>query len=973
MATIANDNDDNQEWSLPSPLKPLTGLRGRHRAANRFKIREIPPFSSSNNNRHYGDDDKEDDTLLPELWNQNVTGTHTKNAKGVDPKGARILMTMIHFFLSYPRWSVTIFLFLASQSVPLLPNLATAATVPYEALQNLTKAEANAYHECTIHAFEFLKEDMEETANGEYKRVLSSRQYNQELLASIGSTTGMCQMAGLKAREALFEWNVSEAQVIPFLVGLTTPHGVCSAEDYEHIETRLRVGQDFEELEGEVSSIVDGYTQSSESSFGVIKDYAEKRTSYDYNYFVKDRVEPVLELLEQLVNADMFTVEFSFNPQNWIDDLLQHLSGFDATLSAAKIRLQLLSTRIGDFYLSLQMFVDAYNELYRRLVLARNFALEYLPNGNIDLPDFLELQGIPLASSLLPPIFEIPRFHTELAEFDILLRDFSAEALRMLVELIQRLQEAATEALASAVKAIVDQILELLTLEDYDPPQFIGSQPGINTLDEEAAYLADIGDAAASSTQLALEKADALRNVTVGYLPTDIPELNSDNYTFSGNGTAFDYQDASLPKIGIPKLLRLLLAIFVAYRGWTDCIVHFARFFKLSDKYEREASPPASDDDVGLTSDNGGGKAKGDGEGSGSSKFGAGALKKVSMGDIAQAATTGVTICIIWVAFFVVVFSVLKFMVIPWYAGVHQNCVASMNGTNLANSFIAPLMINQASTPGNLLHSQSEFECLKRQRQICDRMFVESESAYKRDNLLLSTFYYKINETNAWLSRLERCIDYNTLDAQFSEACCGLEGYSTNCAIPPNIRPQRCPIDGLIDPPAAFRTIGAYVSDPSCAVNLTEWQLRDALFNCRALEDSCSKTPCTGVNEDLVRSLAIEADCLVQRYSSRIILFLCLVAFHAISLNVCLKFILDGMRYLNWKKLKKSGEFKIAFDKEGELLPVGASKAQRADAIQKFDRRKRKSGWIRLIIGLALFAVWGICFAIITRHTRDYR
>ena len=971
MANIA-DNDVNEECSLPSPMKPLTGMRGHNRASNHFQSRGIPPFSSSNNNRHDGDGDGDDDTLLPELWNQNANETHTKKEKVEDPKRARILMTMIHFFLSYPRWSVSIFLFLASQSVPLLPDLSTAATVPYEALNNLTKAEANAYHECTVHAFQFLKEDMEETANREYKRVLSSRQSNQELLASIGSTTETCQMAGLKAREALFEWNVSEDQGIPFLVGLTTPHGVCSTEDYEYIETRLRVGQDFEELEGEVSSIVDGYTQSSESSFGVIKDYAEKRTAYDYDYFVKDRVEPVLELLEQLANADIFTVEFSFNPQHWIDDLLQHLSGFDATLSAAKIRLQLLSTRIGDFYLSLQMFVDAYNELYRRLVLARNFALEYLPNGSIDLPDFLELQGIPLASSLLPPIFEIPRFHTELAEFDILLRDFSAEALRMIVELIQRLQEVATEALASAVKAIIDQILELLTLEDYDPPKFIGSQPGIYTLDEEAAYLADIGDAAASSTQLALEKADALRNVTVGELPTDIPELETDNYTFSGNGTAFDYQDASLPKIRIPKLLRLLLAIIVAYRGWTDCIVHFARFFKLSDKYERETSP-TTNEDVGLVKDKGDTKAKGGGEGSGSSTFGAGIFKHLSMGGIAKAATTGVTIFSVWVFLLVVFFSVLKFAVIPWYADVHQNCVASKNGTNLANSFIAPLVINQASAPGNLLHSQNEFECLNRQRQICDRMFVESESAYKRDNILLSALHHKINETNVWLSRLELCIDYNTLDSQFSEACCGLEGYSTTCAIAPNTRPQRCPIDRLIDPPAAFRTIGAYVSDPSCAVNLTNWELKDARFDCQTLENSCSKTPCNGVNEDLVHSLVIEADCLVQRYSTRIILFLCLVAFHAISLNLCLKFILDGMRYLNWKKLKKDGEFKAAFDKEGALLEAAASKEQRAEAIQKFDRRQRKTGWIRLIIGLTLIVVWGVCFAIITHHTRDFR
>ena len=532
MANIAKDHEytlvnpaDDAGSPPPSPSKNESSIGNTDDGGENT-------HSSSDKN----DDDDDGDTVSLENWEKKNEKIRKSNN---DVKRARIAMTMLHFFLSYPRWSVSIFLFLASRSVPLVSNLSDAAIVPYEVLHNLTRAEANAYHECTLHAFEHLKEEMNEAVHQEHQKVLSHRQSNQALLAHVGSTTGTCAIAGLKAREALFQWNVSESQALPFLnVSTITHSGVCSAEDREYIATSL--GQDFEALEGEVSSILSSYAQSSESSFGRIAHYTEERTDYDYNFFVRERIEPVLELLQELAATSLYTVQFAFEPQNLIDRLLEHLKAFDMTLSTAKIRLQLLSSRIEEFYISLEKFVDAYNELYRRLVLARNLALEYLPNGALDLPDYLQLDGIPLAASLLPPIFAVPTFQTELDEFDILLHDFSEQALLLIVELVQKLQEEANKALASATKEILHQIIALLTLEDYDPPKFVGSQPEIENLEDEAAYLSEIGEAAQASSKQALEKANDLRNTTVGGDSFDIPEIDTGNYSFSGNATTFD-------------------------------------------------------------------------------------------------------------------------------------------------------------------------------------------------------------------------------------------------------------------------------------------------------------------------------------------------------------------------------------------------------------------------------------------------
>ena len=304
---------------------------------------------------------------------------------------------------------------------------------------------------------------------------------------------------------------------------------------------------------------------------------------------------------------------------------------------------------------------------------------------------------------------------------------------------------------------------------------------------------------------------------------------------------------------------------------------------------------------------------------------------------------------------------------VKWHTHLKQSCVHSSNGTNAANAWIAPTFINDASAAGNLLHLKSEYECRKQQRYICDRMYSESETAYRNDVIMMANLMQRHNESNSWLSRLDRCIKVEPMDGLFSEACCGLEGYSTSCASSPTDRSRPCPIDTLVHPSAAFHTLTSYMTDPACAANTSDWILKDSRFDCDALADSCSQTPCNGVNEELIRSLAIEADCLAQLYSHRVVLFLILAISHAVLINLCCKFIMDGIKDLHWKNIIENPTFIAYVDENGNLLGGNTNTVEtRANEIDKKHRKRQSNGRRNISLGVLFFVIW-VVFLIASR------
>jgi hypothetical protein len=91
-------------------------------------------------------------------------------------------------------------------------------------------------------------------------------------------------------------------------------------------------------------------------------DYADSRTSYDYDYFVGYKIEAALQILDASLSAP--TISLSFDQEGLIRKLREAVQSILDALADARVRVDLLPTRIGEFQLSLQAFYQNYVDLY---------------------------------------------------------------------------------------------------------------------------------------------------------------------------------------------------------------------------------------------------------------------------------------------------------------------------------------------------------------------------------------------------------------------------------------------------------------------------------------------------------------------------------------------------------------------------------------------------------------------------------
>lgn len=858
-------------------------------------------------------------------------------------------MVLLHFFVAYPKWSLSIFLFLASLSVPLMPSMSVAARLPMERLQGIVKEESKAYYECTLQAFDFLDEEMTSTANQEYQQVLKRRTSNQIMLHELTEFDTKCSKAGLEAREALLIWS-NETWTLPFVnqsnnVDLENKT-ICTVEDREFISTSL--GQDFQEMEAKVGSVMDGYVESSESSLTLVSNYAKERMDYDYNYFLRERIEPAIKYLQELVdNPDFSMIFFSIQPQDILNDLLISLEGLKDTIEEAKARIAILMERLQEFHASIVQFHLHYSDLYIKCLEFQQYWIDFkaaviLPS--VDIPSFIEMDGFPIPDSLLPPRFYIPEFQPELADLALLLDEFSSEAFEIIENLIETLAQAAATALRATINEISKHLLELLQLEDYNPPLFKGSHPQVSTMSEELDYLTELGTAAKTAALKSLQEIQRWTNTTSIGGP-DIPKLDATNYSFSENTTTFDYQNPLFPTIAIPELLEAIIIGILSYQWLIEMVVQSIRLWRLKVRYERDAIPDMPKINFGGDED------------------------KDSDDKMAACANLAATLIknfvTPWIFIFLIALPLGLMGICTWYPHVQANCIQTKNGTVIANNVLLPLLVNEASAPGNLLHTRREFDCRRRQRLICNRMYAESDLIHTEDATTYSSLMHKFNQSVEWNERLGRCIDTDRLDDEFAEACCGLEWYSGNdCELDPQDRPFACPINNKITPPGAFRPLSHYISDPSCNSDSALWDLEDARFDCNALEDSCSLTPCIGVDEEFIRAMVIEADCKIETYLIDCIMFVMLALYHAVMLNFFLTLIFNGLKCLLWPKLRPDFPFETLLNQDGELVR-GEKESERKDLVDIAKKKLEIQGWIQLIFGICLFIFWIVSFFLV--------
>jgi hypothetical protein len=308
-----------------------------------------------------------------------------------------------------------------------------------------------------------------------------------------------------------------------------------------------------------------------------------------------------------------------------------------------------------------------------------------------------------------------------------------------------------------------------------------------------------------------------------------------------------------------------------------------------------------------------------------------------------------------------------------WYPHVKHSCIDSNTGTFVARNFMAPLLINKASVPGNSYFVEAEFQCRQTQRRVCDQLYAQTDSLQRSDVFTMEATYSRFNQSVAANDVFDRCVDTGFLADQFNSSCCGLDGYvHTGDSCERDQNKTLCPIDVAVTPPTAFRQVEEYLSNQACHVADAVWELEDARFNCAALEDTCRETSCTGVDEELILSLTIVADCQVEVYLVKCCILVLLALYHAILINLSCTLIFNGVKQLRWRSLKPDGiQLRTHVNARGDLVK-GQDREDRSNRIAIAMRRFEIIGSLQVILGSIVFGSWFISFFILRQKLDDF-
>jgi hypothetical protein len=853
----------------------------------------------------------------------------------------RTFMTIVHFVLTYPRWSLSIFLLLASRSIP-LPTARQAVREPLQDLRAVVATEARLYKDCVQASYATLDYQWNETATREWVRTQQVRAANLQVLETAKDHAERCSVVDLTARRALQQvWRRDD-----YSSNATTTSAVwlapaskteCDATDRANLTQML--GPNGAVVEDQVSGILATYIATSRTSLGNMADYADSRTSYDYDYFVGYKLEAALQILDASLSGAP-TISLSFDQQELIRKLREALQAILDALTDARVRVDLLTTRIGEFQVSLQAFYQNYVDLYGRLERVALFIRDFLPAG-ISLPSELDLSSVPLADFLLPPIFAVPNFPGSLLDVDTLVDDFVRNVLEILAELLVELADEASKQLIAVLQELADRLREVLTLEDYNPPQFAGSRSGIGNLLDELDFLFDLGEATRLSASSALQQVQEFEPPILFDQGPSLPDLDFRNTSFNGNSTSFGYLEPSFPAFSIPELIEAFFLWIIAYQWIIEVSVQLFRLWRLKKKYEKDATPDLPTIDYGSEEDD---------------KPHSSTLSLVYVSFLKHFMTPWMALALILLPFAIVTVTV-------WFPHVKTNCIDSRNGTFVARNVMSPLLINQANVPGNAYYTAAEVQCQGNQRNLCSRMFAESDALHRNDLASLFSSNVRYNQSTDTLGILDRCIETDFLDHQFEASCCGLEGYGTECTEAGNA--TLCPIDNSTQPAASFRPLGEYLSNAACQSETTDWVLQDSRFDCDALQGTCSVASCTGVDSNLIEFLSIEADCQVETYVIKCCLLVLLALYHAIMVNLCSTLAFNGVKHLRWRSLRPDGiTFRTQINEDGELVK-GGDRDERSARIAIAMKRFELIGWVQIALATSFFVVWFISFFVI--------
>eukprot|EP00980_Cylindrotheca_fusiformis_P012017 scaffold2844_cov123-Cylindrotheca_fusiformis.AAC.10 len=882
--------------------------------------------------------------------NHNDEDKHTAAVEAVQE--ARTNFALFHFALTAPKYSISLFLFLAAGCIPLTtPN--EGIHRPISELYQWIQAESDSYVACTKNAFaRAIHSDLQVLAQEELERVQEAQEENQQLIEGGRLLSQTYWTAASTARKSIQTWRAFNG-----IVEESMNNGTCSEKDRSFLASFLAEDSAIL-IEGEITSIVEEYVESTTKSLDHIQSYADKRLQYDYNYFVSSRINPTLEVLEDM-KENMFggsSFNFLIDTMDVHMRLADSLKGVATLLEKAEAHIEELQLRMKDYANSVEHLYTSYKDIYQRLVDGAEFVMEFLPAGS-DLPDIFDLTAVPRGASLLPDFYHYP-IDDFVGSSQEILDETAERCLELLEDIAAQVQRQATYSLRGSANGIADRLSALLSLDDYDPPSFQGSHGGIDSVTGEVDELESLGVQTQERAKAALDYLQPLLNSSNPFkddlsMDSAAKDWNESSSSFAEDTptTTFEYLQPEFPSVSIPEVLVLLFSWILSNAWIVEVIVQAIRLWALEAKYSNGAIPdlPTIDyeDDAGREEE--------DRKDDYSTLV---LLLKTALSAFASpgylAVLTLIPLC----------FGVM----IMWRPHVTSSCQDTNHGTYLANHFLAPLLINKASAAGNTLYMQGEMECRVEQRSVCDEMQLQVGAVFQSDVATLHTLSMRRNESLEAIRAMESCIDLDVNEQQMDESCCGLKGFeSSSCQETSLI----CPMDesgsSSSIPTSSFRPLKEYFAPAAYHGSDISWELNDARFNCSVLAQPCATIPCSGVNEEYILSKTIQTDCKVELYILDCCSFLLMVAYHMFAVNLICTMLFQGSRHLFWRKLCPNGIRLHTHLREDGTLALGDDRADRSKRVLKAIKRFQLIGKVKIAIGIIVLVGW-ISSLVIFRH-----
>jgi hypothetical protein len=843
----------------------------------------------------------------------------------------RAYMTIVHYVVSYPRWSFSLFLLLARCTLPDLPSPADGMAPAMHALRVLVSQESREYQQCVSTAFQrTIPQFLQVNTDRENQRIRTIQDSNSQILSSAQTTASSCMNTTLQARGAL-----QTVLYVPFVTNQT----ICTPQDHQNVTQIL--GSNTKLLASNVSNILGAYMESTRASMSNVANYSSRRAQYDYNYFVGVKLNATLGMLDGFVQVPTLSVD----QLKLVKELRAAVQVLVDALNDAHFRVDSLGTRLLQFKTSLEGFQVQYSALYMNFHVAADFVRGFLPPG-VTMPGYFDMGNVPNVDLLMPLYFAIPDFKTPMANIDGLVSEYIKQSLELIANLLATASEAATTETKTFLEELYAHLREALTLKDYNPPHFVGSSSEIRDPHAELDFLNRLGDA---TTNQALAAVGLLPNIQAADLkaPLFSSDSSASSPMFNNSSTRFGYLEPMFPTFSVPKFILAILAWAYVHNWIVDILLQLFRLWRLKTLHEQNAQPDLPEIDYSVVQ---GVEIPVDG----------GSHQQTNVGFLKVFMTP-------WMALGLILLPLAGLGLGLYLPYVHNKCIVGREGTFVARHLVAPLYINQANTPGVTLHTSAELVCQQGQQRLCDRMYADSDLIFRRTKTALITAQSNFNSSVDTTRVLSRCIDTVILDAMFETNCCGLEGYGTNDSCSSVRKKELCSIDNSTSPQASFRPVGEYLANDACSSEMGGVNLVDSHFDCTVLENVCNSVPCSGVDSDLVLYWTVDAVCQVEVYLMGCCFWVLGAVYHMFMIGLGCSQILNGIKKVRWRSLRPDGiVLRTQMTEDGHLVK-GKAADERISRIREAITGFERVGWFQIYFGGFELLAWFVSFCVL-RH-----